>query len=800
MYEYYKDKHIEDLDPIPGSWDPEQKKHFIDTCLVPMAGEISQTGFVKTKRVSVDELYENFAEREAPIVFDGEYDADTNPAATVATVSEAVSSKADMVDGATDGNFASLDSNGNLADSGHSHADYATAQQGAKADKSVQGILVNGSEVQKDASGQVDIAVPVAYSGNPQMDGTESAGTSTQWAKGDHVHPTDTTRETAANRTETVRQASLADDIHYPSELAVRMAIDSAVAAAYRVAGTKTADELVPSLLVAENVGNIYNVTTDGETDPNFVEGPGVPINAGDNVGICDVGGGVYKFDLMSGLVDLTDYVRKSSTAGLIKNDGTIDTNQYLTSHQGVTDGNPTLAWGTQSIVGTVGSTELRVTMPANPATGKQEELPKTGTTYDIDVSGNAGTSDVSDAIYMPRNDGDYDDDLPGSNRSVIIEKTNTAPNRPDDKFFHVISSQGTDVTYGSQFAIPMLTGSGVYYRVKEDRTWDPNWHRLAETDGTYSGMNVGYASRAGVATEVPWSGVTSKPATSLTISLSAVNLYTTLSQALNSMMAGTANYAWLNITDESISNARIAAFHSGSVSGIYYIVLSFYTMDNSWMEDATKPWTLIVLSEKYQNCDRLFIPPHDTSFGGKYTSTGDFANSAAIGSLGYSGFANYGYPGTLLWRFEPSLKLGWENTAYSGTTRPELFISKNADLNEWLREANAKTYATMNILGKFNGTERSKYLSSYHYHTNSQGAHEILSLEDSYGLVRAGDFYKIEVEVWAQTDNRQAAFHYTLSGMMHEEDGATYGDYWWTGYYGGSAASGQSTYWPGLW
>ena len=34
----------------------------------------------------------------------------------------------------------------------------------------------------------------------------------------------------------------------------------------------------------------------------------------------------------------LTNYVQKSSTAGLIKNDGTIDTNTYLTSHQSLSD------------------------------------------------------------------------------------------------------------------------------------------------------------------------------------------------------------------------------------------------------------------------------------------------------------------------------------------------------------------------------------------------------------------------------------------------------------------------------
>lgn len=35
---------------------------------------------------------------------------------------------------------------------------------------------------------------------------------------------------------------------------------------------------------------------------------------------------------------DLSDYIEKSETAGLVKNDGTIDTTQYLSSHQSLSD------------------------------------------------------------------------------------------------------------------------------------------------------------------------------------------------------------------------------------------------------------------------------------------------------------------------------------------------------------------------------------------------------------------------------------------------------------------------------
>ena len=37
--------------------------------------------------------------------------------------------------------------------------------------------------------------IPVAASGTPSMDGTAAAGSATSWARGDHVHPTDTSRQ-----------------------------------------------------------------------------------------------------------------------------------------------------------------------------------------------------------------------------------------------------------------------------------------------------------------------------------------------------------------------------------------------------------------------------------------------------------------------------------------------------------------------------------------------------------------------------------------------------------------------------
>lgn len=102
-------------------------------------------------------------------------------------------------------------------------------------------------------------------------------------------------------------------------------AINAAVSSAYHHAGTKTCAELVAGLLVTGNEGNVYNMTDSGTTTADFIEGQGQPIKAGDNVGIAKISDGVYKFDLLSGFVDTTNFVQKSQTAGLLKNDGTVN-------------------------------------------------------------------------------------------------------------------------------------------------------------------------------------------------------------------------------------------------------------------------------------------------------------------------------------------------------------------------------------------------------------------------------------------------------------------------------------------
>lgn len=94
---------------------------------------------------------------------------------------------------------------------GEANSAFATAAQGAKADSAIQGVAVNGAVVTPDQDKIVGISVPTASSSTPKMDGTASAGTSVSWAKGDHVHPTDTSREAVANKNNTLVPSSETD-------------------------------------------------------------------------------------------------------------------------------------------------------------------------------------------------------------------------------------------------------------------------------------------------------------------------------------------------------------------------------------------------------------------------------------------------------------------------------------------------------------------------------------------------------------------------------------------------------------
>lgn len=204
-------------------------------------------------------------------------------------VLNSLGNKADKVQGATAGNLAALDASGNLTDSGSKVADFKTKQTPVT-DPSASGAgLEFIDSVSQDANGEITPHKKSVQDGTTAQKGVVQLQ--------DSIGSTESATDKAV------------------TPHAVREAINAAVSSAYHAAGTKTVAQLTSSLLVAENEGCVYNVTDSGTTTSDFVDGAGHPINAGDNVGVCDVGGGVYKFDLLSGFVDLTNYLTKTGDA-----------------------------------------------------------------------------------------------------------------------------------------------------------------------------------------------------------------------------------------------------------------------------------------------------------------------------------------------------------------------------------------------------------------------------------------------------------------------------------------------------
>lgn len=150
-------------------------------------------------------------------------------AGTAKWVNDPATNKADKVTSATSGNFAGLDANGNLTDSGSKAADFATAShvhgniQTGGTLQTTDVTITNGDKlVITDTSDGGKVArASITFDGTttnkaltpkgtweafngaspsdtaPLMDGTATAGSSAAFARGDHVHPTDTSREPA---------------------------------------------------------------------------------------------------------------------------------------------------------------------------------------------------------------------------------------------------------------------------------------------------------------------------------------------------------------------------------------------------------------------------------------------------------------------------------------------------------------------------------------------------------------------------------------------------------------------------
>lgn len=167
----------------------------------------------------------------------------------------------------------------------------------------------------------------------PKMNGTAAIGTETAFARGDHVHPKDTSKAnlaspeftgtpkapTASKGTNTTQiattafvYAGLADKAN-ASDVYTKTEIDNKLSSTFKPGGS-VAFQNLPALS-AGNLGKIVNVTDSFTTTSSFVEGAGKTYPAGTNVAIVDVGTSgspSYKYDIQGSFFDLSGYAEDS--------------------------------------------------------------------------------------------------------------------------------------------------------------------------------------------------------------------------------------------------------------------------------------------------------------------------------------------------------------------------------------------------------------------------------------------------------------------------------------------------------
>lgn len=117
-----------------------------------------------------------------------------------------------------------------------------------------------------------DTAIPAATTTTPKMDGTAAVGTETKWAKGDHVHPTDTSRAPLASPTFTgTPKAPTANAGTNTTQIAttafVKTAVDNAIAGV-----TQFSYEVVTELPTTGVNGKIYLVAHSHGTGDAYDE------------------------------------------------------------------------------------------------------------------------------------------------------------------------------------------------------------------------------------------------------------------------------------------------------------------------------------------------------------------------------------------------------------------------------------------------------------------------------------------------------------------------------------------------
>lgn len=200
------------------------------------------------------------------------------------------------------------------------------------------------SDLQNDSGFITEAQVPegaVASDTVPKMNGVAAIGTETAFARGDHVHPSDDSKANVSDvytkievytKTEIDGKGFLTEhqDISNKADKATSLAgygitdaytkleVDGKLSSVYKPAGNIHFIDLPePS---ASNLGYVYSMLEAFTTDDRFVASEPTPYPIGTNVVVVAVyndGATNYLFDVLSGFVDLSGYLKKTDMVAI---------------------------------------------------------------------------------------------------------------------------------------------------------------------------------------------------------------------------------------------------------------------------------------------------------------------------------------------------------------------------------------------------------------------------------------------------------------------------------------------------
>lgn len=112
--------------------------------------------------------------------------------------------------------------------------------------------------------------------------------------------------------------ADATSDAKTASPKAVKTYVDGKISSTYKPGGSIAFADL--PALTAANSGMVYNLTDNFTTTASFIEGAGNTYPAGTNVAIVYTTSG-YKYDVLAGFVDLSDYAKTADFHELSNNE-----------------------------------------------------------------------------------------------------------------------------------------------------------------------------------------------------------------------------------------------------------------------------------------------------------------------------------------------------------------------------------------------------------------------------------------------------------------------------------------------